>query len=264
VTAVVRSFNITKILITHGHPDHVAGLAHTKKAIPGAEICIHPLDVETLRAATAIGSVREHATFRRGMTTGAPFHDGGSVLSLFQQVFSLTIPELPEPDTLVEDNDVLHVGNLRLRAIHTPGARDTLSSLLLPPARFSFNTRYRQATLLATCVSTSPAKISFSPAICSSAVPSAALVWAMPMVCGSCPLSSSALQSADSPPSPPDLPGADSKVLGASLQKILREVPDRNTHVFPGHMQPTVLADECKGNFFLAPLATKLDRQTKN
>ena len=66
------------------------------------------------------------------------------------------------------------------------------------------------------------------------------------------------------PPSPPDLPGADSKVLGASLQKILREVPDRNTHVFPGHMQPTVLADECKGNFFLAPLATKLDRQTKN
>lgn len=71
VTAAARSFNITKILITHGHPDHVAGLSHTKKAIPDAEICIHPLDVETLRAATAIGSVRGHSTFQKKDDDGA-------------------------------------------------------------------------------------------------------------------------------------------------------------------------------------------------
>ncbi|NIM94951.1 MAG: MBL fold metallo-hydrolase [Anaerolineales bacterium] len=66
---------IDKILITHGHPDHVGALDIVKTAT-GAPVHLHPSDAET---------------------------------------FEL------DYDVLLSDGDLLEIGDLRIRVVHTPG-----------------------------------------------------------------------------------------------------------------------------------------------
>ena len=280
------SYTITKVLITHGHPDHVAGLFETKEALPDAEICIHPLDVDTLRAATDIGSVSPfwHSSRAAQCPARLPTNSQPAPPSTLLQVFSLVIPELPAPDTMVQDNDVIHVGNLRLRAIHTPGMPAIPHGTLLfhsprqpcffpfcPPLIAAAVTFCSQAMPWATCASTKPRRICSLQAISSFAAQWAGRVRgppprrprSQPRIATSIPNSTPAPCQRFHPnlAPPSDLPGADSKTLHQSLLKLQREVPDRETHVFPGHMDPTVLLDECRSNYFLAPLAAKLDKE---
>jgi len=51
------SLTITKILLTHAHCDHVKGLAETKRQLPNAEIIMHHLETENLKAAPLVGPV---------------------------------------------------------------------------------------------------------------------------------------------------------------------------------------------------------------
>jgi glyoxylase-like metal-dependent hydrolase (beta-lactamase superfamily II) len=90
-TAVEKGYLITHILLTHAHFDHVGGLAQLREET-NAPIYIHPDAVQMLSQATMSGAF-----------------------------FGVTIPEPPPPDKLLAEGDVLHVGNLSLNVLYTPG-----------------------------------------------------------------------------------------------------------------------------------------------
>lgn len=79
------------IIDTHGHFDHV-GANKKLKEVTGADILIHPLDAPMLgqlaAAASAWGFAAENS---------------------------------PPPDRQLEDGDLVSVGNIELKVLHTPG-----------------------------------------------------------------------------------------------------------------------------------------------
>jgi glyoxylase-like metal-dependent hydrolase (beta-lactamase superfamily II) len=101
IRRIVRGgFKIRKILNTHGHVDHISGNSALKK-LTGADIVIHEFDASML-----IDPPRNLS-----------YMLGRSVVS-------------PEADRLVKDDDILEVGALKLRVIHTPGHTRGSISLL--------------------------------------------------------------------------------------------------------------------------------------
>jgi glyoxylase-like metal-dependent hydrolase (beta-lactamase superfamily II) len=86
--------SVKQILLTHGHPDHVIGVADCAQQWPDATIALHPWEDENYSEACHLG----------------PF-------------FGLNMPEkLPKPTCSLSDGDVIAVGSsIRLRVVHTPG-----------------------------------------------------------------------------------------------------------------------------------------------
>eukprot|EP00966_Prymnesium_polylepis_P190125 4405689-Prymnesium_polylepis.1 len=83
---------IRQILLTHGHVDHVAGLAATKQLLPDVPSRLHPADGWTLRSAPAQGVL-----------------------------FGFGCPILPAADAELHDGEIICIGELEVHAIHTPG-----------------------------------------------------------------------------------------------------------------------------------------------
>lgn len=89
----LKGKNVKHILLTHGHADHVAGVADAAKKWPNATIHLHPLEEENYELA------QEHGVH-----------------------FGLHVPKLPSPTNELADGDILRVGkNIELRCLHTPG-----------------------------------------------------------------------------------------------------------------------------------------------
>ena len=87
-----QGMTITKIVNTHGHPDHTCGNARIKE-LTGASIVVHEADAE--------GMVSTHAKDFARM---------------------LGCAGTPPADETVRDGDVIQVGNeVKLEVIHTPG-----------------------------------------------------------------------------------------------------------------------------------------------
>lgn len=84
-------YKITHIINTHGHSDHTAGNRAIKTAT-GADLLIHALD------AGRLGKVL-HSTFSRVL--------GGK--------------GSPGADVLLQDSDVIQIGAVHLKVLHTPG-----------------------------------------------------------------------------------------------------------------------------------------------
>ena len=81
-----KDLSLEYIILTHGHFDHILG-ADAFKNKTGAKIAAHELEVEYLE----------------------------------NPVKSLTDGETVTADVLLKDNDVLTVGDISLKVIHTPG-----------------------------------------------------------------------------------------------------------------------------------------------
>lgn len=86
-----RGLTVTRLLQTHAHVDHVAGLAATKAAT-GAPILLHPDDAAVYASAPASG--------------------------LF---FGMRIDPPPPVDEDLSDGQVVAFGDVRLEVLHTPG-----------------------------------------------------------------------------------------------------------------------------------------------
>ncbi|HKY49752.1 MAG TPA: MBL fold metallo-hydrolase [Candidatus Limnocylindria bacterium] len=92
-----RVSEITRIVCTHGHPDHIGGVQEIARA-SGAEVFMHPADMERLRI-----------RFRE-VISGRPAP--GAIIAYLTQA--------PTEVTAAEDGDELPILN-GLRVLHTPG-----------------------------------------------------------------------------------------------------------------------------------------------
>jgi len=88
--AAASQLKIEAILLTHSHWDHIADVAEVKKRT-GAPLYVHPLDQENVE------------------------HPGTDGLPLFVHIVGTTV------DHLLRDGQIVAVGNLELRVLHTPG-----------------------------------------------------------------------------------------------------------------------------------------------
>jgi hydroxyacylglutathione hydrolase len=109
-----NNINIKYIVNTHGHVDHMTGNAEMKTKT-GAQLIVHRDDAELV------------------MFTPLPlFKMHGAEKS-------------PYPDILVTDGDVITVGNISLRVIHTPGHTLGGISLYSPGYVFTGDTLFVEA-----------------------------------------------------------------------------------------------------------------------
>ena len=102
-------FEITAILLTHAHFDHVGGLAEVKE-LTGAPIYLHADAVEMLRDATMSAAL-----------------------------FGMRFPSPPPPDESLTDGQWLAIGNLEVQVLYTPGHAPGHVSFHLPKYRTIFD-----------------------------------------------------------------------------------------------------------------------------
>jgi hydroxyacylglutathione hydrolase len=86
-----NNFKVQYILCTHAHFDHVGALPEVKEGT-GAKIVLHSDDLVIYRNAPE-----------------------------YAKSWGFEIDPLPEPDMLVSEGDVLRLGDLEFRVLHTPG-----------------------------------------------------------------------------------------------------------------------------------------------
>lgn len=91
--ASAHGLTITSILQTHGHVDHVAGLAQTKELL-GAEVKIHACK-------------EDWAIFKSAPMQG--------------MMFGIDCPSPPPIDVEIGEGDEIKVGEHRVQVLHTPG-----------------------------------------------------------------------------------------------------------------------------------------------
>ncbi len=114
---IIKPINgkVKYIYLTHCHGDHILGVKELKERC-GGKILIHRYDAEGL-------------------------NDKTINLSLY-----IDIPEIElEADSRVDDNDIIHLGDLEFRVIHTPGHTKGGSSLYCEKEKclFSGDTMFR-------------------------------------------------------------------------------------------------------------------------
>lgn len=86
-----NGYTLKKILLTHGHYDHILALADLKKET-GAEIYIHELEKEFLDDCTLNLSEKMNVVYRKAAA-----------------------------DNLIKDNDIIKLNDIEIKVIHTPG-----------------------------------------------------------------------------------------------------------------------------------------------
>ncbi len=98
--------SVEKILLTHGHFDHVGAVGLLREKT-GAALHIHEADVKRMKSARSQG-----------------------------MLFGLRIPKTPDPDVLVGEGDRVAFGTLEFLVVHTPGHTPGCVSYILGETAF--------------------------------------------------------------------------------------------------------------------------------
>lgn len=101
--------NLKYIYITHCHGDHIGALIELKNK-KGGKILIHRIEKEGL-------------------------HNKNISLTDYVGVGNIEL----DPDSIVDDEDMIHVGNIEFRIIHTPGHTSGSSSLYCEKEKLLFS-----------------------------------------------------------------------------------------------------------------------------
>lgn len=107
---------IAKIICTHHHPDHF-GASRRYQSLFGARVYVHRLELDSSRVYAAGKPSEEAVSFF--VRHGIPLQRFAHVPSPAQFWAGLYTPA--EPDGLIEDGDVLRVGDREMEVIATPG-----------------------------------------------------------------------------------------------------------------------------------------------
>lgn len=105
--AEAEGIRIERIVLTHGHIDHVGGAARLKRAL-GVPLLCHEADRFLLEAAPEMGLL-----------------------------FGVAIERPPQPDGTLADGQEIRAGDLCLRVIHVPGHSPGHVALAAPGAVFA-------------------------------------------------------------------------------------------------------------------------------
>jgi len=87
-----HELNPVAVVLTHGHVDHIAGIASLRQNYPGIKVCIHKLDAEMLSKPEA-----NLSAMTAGHFVAAP------------------------AEVLLEDGGSIDLAGINLRVLHTPG-----------------------------------------------------------------------------------------------------------------------------------------------
>ena len=112
------------ILLTHGHFDHVAGIRPNAglAALPAEENTPH---VQIVMHKADLGWLKK--------------------VNQFMPMFGMPEMTIPTVDVFVNDNDILKLGNLEIKIIHTPGHTQGGVCYLVDGKLFSGDTIFRES-----------------------------------------------------------------------------------------------------------------------
>lgn len=102
------------LILTHCHADHMAGLKELKKVYPDIKILIHELDAQSL------------------------VNNEINLCSMLETEMNFI-----EADRTLKDGDIINLGEMELKVIHTPGHTAGSISILVEDALFSGDTLFK-------------------------------------------------------------------------------------------------------------------------
>ena len=114
ITKTLQEHNakLKYILLTHGHFDHIAGIRNN----PNVEVVMHKNDLDILKK-----------------------------VNMYMPMFGMPNMTIPQINIFTEDGDVINLGDLKIKVIHTPGHTQGGVCYLVENNLFSGDTIFREA-----------------------------------------------------------------------------------------------------------------------
>ncbi len=120
-----KVFELTRILVSHGHPDHFSGLKRIRKAL-GVKVVLTEKTAEIIRNKKNFGksfnadNYKDHFIIKKGL--------GYRIRSFVQQLFSnfffkqiYGLSFITDPDEIIAKNTHISINNENWKIIHSPG-----------------------------------------------------------------------------------------------------------------------------------------------